>query len=139
VVHEAHASGTQNAAVWNVEYITAKILNWVEAFRVLSVSRACLPFFENVVLQLAFSGLIADRAVERMVDEQEFEDAAPRLTRLFGEDTDDLTLRHRRGTGDLQLRCLFDFDEAHPAHARYREPRMVAVVRDHNTRSLRSL
>ncbi len=35
-------------------------------------------FLEHVVLRLALAGLIADRAVERMVDEEELEDAFAR-------------------------------------------------------------
>jgi len=43
-------------------------LGFDEAARTLAIIR-------RVLLQLAFAGLVADRTVERMIDEQEFEHA----------------------------------------------------------------
>jgi len=64
-----------------------------------------------------------------MIDEQQLEHphtAALCLRRLGAHDH---AFRHLGRAGDLQLRCLLDVHQAHAAHARYRQSRVVAVVR----------
>src|SRR6185295_15874301 len=77
--------------------------------------------------------LVADRAVERMVDEDELERRVLALGRLrggLGGPDDHLVLR-RQGAARLELRVPLDLDEAHPARADGRpEPRLVAEDRD---------
>src|SRR5207249_7190099 len=62
-----------------------------------------------------FAALVADRAVERMVDQEELEHALLVLVHLLGSGFDDHALGHVDGTGRLQLGHLLDLDQAHAA------------------------
>src|SRR2546423_9594713 len=77
VFHEADAARAQDAAIRHVEDVGAEVLDGIEPLGVLAVTGAPAPFLEHKVLQLAFAGLIADGAIERMIDEKELEDALP--------------------------------------------------------------
>src|SRR5205823_2754479 len=84
---------------------------------------------EGEVLERALAALVADRAVERMVDEDEFE---RRLLTLGGSlgglcGVDDHPLGRSQRAGGLQLRHALDLAEAHPAGPDGRaEPGLVA-------------
>jgi len=80
----------------------------------------------RLVLQVAFAALIADRAVERMVDEEELHHPFARLLdhRRVGEDFRRLAVRagaqvaHAHGAGGGGLRrAALDLDQAHSAVA----------------------
>src|SRR6185295_7095498 len=101
----------------------------------------------RLVLQVALAALVADRAVQRMVDQQELHHAFARL------------LHHRRAGGDFRrlalgtgtavayapgaacdrLRAALHLDEAHPAIAGDRQPLVVAEARDFGARGLARL
>src|SRR5690606_35012944 len=107
---------------------------------------------EPVVLELALAGLVADRAVDRVVQEQELLRALLRLERVgaLGEDLHALARDHLAGGLELRLRRrsplllllvppqrrqrhlapALDLHEAHPAVRRDAQPGMPAVVRD---------
>ena len=122
----------------DVHHVAAEILDRIEALRV-AIATLGAPFLIRVVLQLALAGLIADRAVERVVDEQHLEHALARLERLLGVHVHDLPFGDRRRARRRELRRLLDFDEAHAAHAGDRKSRVVAVVRHEHARVLRRL
>ena len=88
---------------------------------------------EGQVLERALAALVADRAVERVVDEDELERrvlALGRLRRGLRGPDDHPVLRGQRAAG-LELRHALDLDEAHAAGADGRaEPRLVAEDRD---------
>ena len=84
VLHEADAAGAEDAAVGHVEDVGTEVLDRVVALGVLGVAGAGPAFLEHVVLQLALAGLVADRAVERVVDEQQLEHALARLLGALG-------------------------------------------------------
>ena len=101
----------------------------------------------RLVLQVALAALVADRAVQRMVDQQELHHAFARL------------LHHRRTRGDFRrlalgagtavahapgaacdrLRAALHLDEAHPAIAGDRQPLMIAEARNLGARRLARL
>ena len=140
VLHEAHAPRAQDAAVGDVEHVGPEVLHRVEALRELrAVPRAATPLLEGEVLQLALARLVADRAIERVVDEEQLQHSHARALCLRVLGVHHHALGDRRGAGDLELRRLLDLDEAHAAHARHRQSRMVAVVRDEDARLLRRL
>src|SRR5262249_34503564 len=81
--------------------------------------RLARPVAEREVLQRALAALVADGAVERMVDEDELERrilSLGRQARGAGGVDDHPVLRRERAAG-LELRRSLDLDEAHPAGA----------------------
>src|ERR1035437_6304650 len=85
---------------------------------------------EGVVLQLALARLVADGAVERMVDEEELHRGVAGREGLLGRGLDDHPVAHGHRAGGLDLRHALDLDHAHAALADDGEPRVVAEVRD---------
>ena len=87
---------------------------------------------DRLVLQRALAALVADRAVERMVDEEELEHALLRLARRRRDGGDLLPVGDRHEAGRLQggTPRPGHLDEAHPAHAHRLHPRVVAKARD---------
>ena len=83
------------------------------------------------VLQRALAALVADGAVERVVDEQELDHRALGVLDLLGAGVDDHPLAHRGRAGGLQFRDPLDLDQAHAAGAdRLAELRLVTEDRD---------
>ncbi len=101
----------------------------------------------RLVLQVAFPALVADRAVEWMIDQQEFHHAFARLAhhRGFGENLGRLALRtgpavaHAPRAGGDRLGRAFQLDQAHAAVAGNREALMEAEARDLRARCLARL
>jgi hypothetical protein len=98
------ATVTQDAPV-HVEFdIRADIDFGKFPFRLFKSS----PFVAKTiteVLKVTFTRLVAYRAVEGMVDEQEFNDPFPGFPDLFGEEIfDDHSILDRRAAGCHQLR-----------------------------------
>jgi hypothetical protein len=101
----------------------------------------------RLVLQVAFAALVADRAVERMVDQQEFHHAFAGLAhhRRLGVDDRRLAVRaraaiaHAPGAAGDRLRRAFQLDQAHPAIAGDRQPLVEAEARNLRARRFRRL
>ena len=105
-------------------------------------ARVSGPVPEREVLQRALAALVADRAVERVVDEDELERRLLTLRRLRGGRArpDHHPVRRGQRAAGLELRHTLDLDEAHAAGAHRRpEPRLVAEHRDLDPRGLRRL
>jgi hypothetical protein len=66
-------------------------------------------------LQLAFATLIADRAIEWVINQEEFHHAFLRFDGLLAVGADDHALRDRCRTGWQWLRCFFNLYQAHTA------------------------
>src|SRR6476659_4476611 len=82
-------------------------------------------------LERALPALVADRAVERMVDQQELDDRVLRLVDAIGLGVDHHPVADRGGAGGLQLRHSLDLDQAHAAGPdRLAELRLVTEDRD---------
>src|SRR5581483_271983 len=88
---------------------------------------------ESQVLQLASAAFITHRAIERMIREQEFDNALARLMNLWSIGMDYHTFRNRQSASNLQLRSLFHFDETHAASRLQRKVVVVAKRGDGNT------
>ncbi len=69
------------------------------------------------VLQRALAALVADRAVERVIDEQELDHRALGLVHALRLRVDDHPVADRRRARRLQLRDALDLDQAHAAGA----------------------
>jgi hypothetical protein len=102
----------------------------------------------GLILQIAFAALIADRAIQRVVDQQEFHHT---LTGLFDHRAvgfDNRRLAFGTGAQILDLhrtaccrfgRATHDLDQTHPTVTRNRQPLVIAEARDFNTRLLTGL
>src|SRR4051794_21510514 len=100
-------------------------------WRLGSMKRDRPPPAERDVLQRALAALVAHRAVERVVDEQELDDRLLRRPHALGLGVDDHAVLDRRRARGLELRDALDLDEAHAAGAdRRAELGLVAEDRD---------
>src|SRR2546423_6991555 len=100
---------------------------------------------QGVVLERTFATAIADRAIERMVDEKEFENAPAVGVDGFGVGVDGHTVAGGEGAGGLRLGHFLylpvlafeaDFDEAHAAHANRLHARVVTEDGDFEAEAL---
>ena len=121
---EAHAARAMDAARHVGGDERAQVLLGHHALRLL-VARAARPVADREVLQLAFAALVADRAVERVIDEQEFHDAVLRGDRLLRVRPHLHAVGRGRGAGGQRLRRLLHL---HQAHATVRGDGKLAVI-----------
>ena len=91
---------------------------------------------EGHVLQFALAAGVADRAIQRMIAEQQFQHRLARLPDFVGLGGDDHALGDRRGARGLQLRHLLDFHQAHAAGALQGQTGVVAERRHLDARAL---
>src|SRR6185437_8594712 len=96
----------------------------------LHEARYVATIADRQILQLALPALVADRAVERVVDQQELHGRALRADRLDRSGEHLHALGHRRRTGGQRLGRLLHFDQAHAAIGRDRQLVVVAEARD---------
>ena len=144
---EANAARAMDAAVHRGLDQRADIFV-LDGALVLAVARGIDAIGHRLVLQVAFAALVADRAIERMVDQQEFHHAFARLARHRRIGLDDRRLalragaqvahRHRAGGGRLGRPALH-LDEAHAAIAGDRQPLVEAEARNFRARRLAGL
>ena len=80
------------------------------------------------ILQLALTALVADRAVQRVVDEQKLHHRLLRFDGLVGLGAHDHALRHRCGTGRHGLGRLLDVNKAHAAAGSNRQLLVVTEM-----------
>ncbi len=90
------------------------------------------PVRHRLVLERALAALVAHGAVERVVDQQELEDAVLRLLHQRRCGVDDHAFRGVEHARDLQGRAsrTLDLDEAHATHADRGHAWVVAEARD---------
>src|ERR1700733_2058326 len=130
---EADATRALDAAVHRSLDQRAEIFVFNRTF-VLAVAAAVHAIGHGLVLQIAFTALVADRAVERMIDQQKLHHAFTRLAhhRRAGREHFGRAILVRRqildahSAGRLRLRYADDLDEAHPAIAGDRQPLVEA-------------
>ena len=84
----------------------------------------------RLVLQIAFPALIADRTIQRMVDQQKFHHAVTCLLDRLRVGVYRHPVAHRHRAGRDGLRRLLHLDQAHPAVAGDRQTFVVAETRD---------
>src|SRR5205807_10589539 len=95
----------------------------------LVVAGQVAPEADRQILQLALPALVTDRAVERVIDEQEFHGGALRADGARGLGEDLHALHHRGGAGRQGLGRLLHLHQAHAAVGRDRELLVVAEAR----------
>ena len=98
---------------------------------VLVVARMAAAIGDRLVLQVAFAALVADRAIERVVDEQELHHPFARLLDHRRVGLDRLALGGGQRAARLRLgRPRRDLDQAHAAIAGDAEALVIAEARD---------
>ena len=106
---------------------------------VLGEARPVETVGHRLVLQIALAALVADRAIQRVVDQQELHHPLARLPhrRRVGADHHVVADRHRAG-GDRLGRALH-LDQAHAAIAGDRQALVIAEARNLHPRLLAGL
>ena len=93
----------------------------------------------RLILQIALTALITDRAIERVVDQHKFHDALTGFLDHRRICFDDHALTCWHGTGCNRFWRTFHLDKAHAAVAGNREPFVIAEPRHFFAGSLTSL
>src|SRR5690606_9838559 len=105
----------------------------------LGVARNVAAEAEGEILQLALAALIADGAIERMVDEQELQDRLLRTDRFRRAGEDFHAFGHRSGAGGQRLGRFLDLHEAHAAVGCDAELLVIAEARHVDVIGVRDL
>ncbi len=128
---EAHAPVAEDAALAVDRHQRRQGERLLEVALGLDEAAAAQAPAEGDVLQRALAALVADRAVERVVDEQELHDRVLGLADALGLGVDDHPVLDRGRAARLQLGDALHLDQAHPAGADgLAELGLVAEVRD---------
>jgi len=143
---EADAAGAVDAAVHHRLHQRADVFVLDRALVFLEPA-AVNAIGHRLVLQVALAALIADRAIEWMVDQQEFHHPFARLAHHRALGIDHLgravavgrQVLDAHGTGRLRLRHADNLDQAHAAVAGDRQPLVEAEARDLGARGLARL
>ena len=94
------------------------------------VARGRITVADRQILQLAFAALVANRAIEGVVNKQKLHHRLLRLDRFVALGANHHALGHRRGAGGHGLGGFFDIDQAHAAIGRNTELLVVTKMRD---------
>ena len=146
LAREADAAGAMDAPVHDRLDQRADVLV-LDGALVLLVAAGVDAVGHGLVLQVALAALVADRAVERVVDQQELHHAFARLLHHRGAGVDHrrLALRagaavaHAPGAARHRLGRADQLDQAHAAIAGDRQPLVEAEARDLGARRLARL
>src|SRR4029079_6195366 len=132
LVGETRATVAQDAALPVEQHQIADRDRLFEVPLLLDVPALTGAMAEGLVLQRALAALVADRAVERMVRQQQVDDALLGLPRGLALRVDDHAGCDRDHARRLQCRATpgVDVDEAHAAHADRCHALVVAEARD---------
>ncbi len=132
LAREAGAAIAEDAALAIEEDEVADRDRLLEVTLLLDEAALAGTVRHRLVLQRALAALVAHGAVERVVDQQELEDAVLRLLHRGRGGVHDHAVGGVEHARDLQRGATraFDLDEAHAAHADRRHPRVVAEARD---------
>ncbi len=138
LLREAHAPVTEDAALAvDRDQGRERDRLWEVPFLVDEAAAARAPAVGDV-LERALAALVAHRAVERVVHEQELDDRTLRVLHPVGLGVDHHPVLDRCGAGGLQLRDPLHLDHAHAARAHRRsELLLVTEVRDLDVAALR--
>src|SRR5690606_32384590 len=127
---ETHTTGAVNATLHAFGgNERAHALGHDHALRFL-VAGGRLAVTDRQVLQLALTALVADRAVERVIDEQELHDGVLCRDSLLGACVHDHAVGDGRGTGRQGLGRLFYVDQAHAAVGCHGKLLVIAKMRN---------
>ena len=150
ILGEAHAAGAEDAALVVQRHPRPELRALRLHVLLLDEPRVAAAVARRLLLELAFARLVADRAVERVVDEEELHHALAAFLDHLGRRADVQAGRDRGRAGDRRTRAPVDpllarggihdgslggrvdgrhphLDQAHPAVAHDGQLRVVAV------------
>ena len=96
----------------------------------LRITRGGATVTHSKILQLTFATLVANRAVQRVVDQQKLHHGLLGLDGFIALGADHHPLRHRRGAGRHGLGCFFNIHQAHAAARRDAQLLVVTKMRN---------
>ncbi len=136
---EARAAGALDAAFAVEQHEVRDGDGLLEVALLLDEARLTGAVGQRLVLQRALAALVAHRAVERVVGQQELEHAVLGLLHLLRGGVDDHALAGLDEAGRLQRGAprAIHLDQAHAAHADGLHARVVAEARDVGARRAR--
>ena len=134
---EAHAAGAVDAAA-HLFHRNQRADVLVEHDALLfAVARGALAVTHREVLQLAFAALVADRAVERVVDQQELHHPFLRGPSVLGFGKHFHAVSDGSGAGRQGLGRLLHLHQAHAAIGGDRQFLVIAEVRNGDAERVR--
>ena len=137
---EPDTAAAENAAFLVVHHPAAEIHALALGHLVDPHAAVVQAVIHVIVLQGAFSGLVADRAVNGMVDQFEFQHVALDLLDMLGLEQHLHPLLHRCLAGRHQRRpAVLDTHQAHAAVAVGAQSRVVTEVRNFDTHHLEGI
>ena len=127
---KAHAAGAVNAPAhfFHADQRAHVFVEDHALFFFVARSRAAVT--HRQVLQLALAALVANRAVQRVVDQQKFHHRLLGLDGLVGLGAHHHALRHGRGAGGHGLGRFFNIHQAHAAVGGNAQFLVIAEVRN---------
>ena len=133
---EAHAAGAMDTAAHLLHADQrSDIFDRHHAF-LFGIARTGTAVAHGQILQLALATLITNRAIQRVIDQQELHHRFLGFDGLVGLGVHDHALRHRSGAGGHGLRSFFYVNQAHAAIGGDAELLVVAEVGDVGARLL---
>ena len=128
-VADAHAAVAEDAAR-RIEEDYRRELLLRRVHLGLGVAALAGAVAEHHVLQLALAALVAHRAIQRVVGEQQFQHRLARAGHLRRIGAHHHAFGHRERARRLQLGCLLHFHQAHAAGGLQRQAFVVAEGRN---------
>ena len=135
---EPHATGAMNAA-GHVGRDQRPDVLFLDHPLALDELRYAGAVTHRQVLQLALAALIADRTVQRVVDQQELHGAFLRGQRLGRPGVNLHAFHHRRRAGRHRLGRFLDLDQTHPATGGDGQLLVITEAGDRDTRRIGGL
>jgi hypothetical protein len=133
LVAHADAARAEDAALLIQHDVRADVDDLVLPDLDAVVARELPVPVEVVLLQQAFAGLVADRAVDRVVHQRELQHLTAHVQRPRRSGLDLHLVGDRRVAGRHRLRLSLHVDQALPADGGRRQPRVVAEERNVRT------
>jgi hypothetical protein len=106
LVAEPDAAAALDAPLLIEHHVRAEVDRLVEGQLRLDVPALAGAVLDRVILELALPRLVADRAVERVVDEEELHHRRPGGLHLVAVGANDHSIRNHGRAGDDELRCF---------------------------------
>ena len=100
----------------------------------LKITAGAGPVGHGLILQITFAALIADRAIQRMIDKKEFHRPFSAFLHLLAVSMDDHAIACRHRTGSDQLWRLFHLHQTHAAISGNGQALVIAETRNFRSR-----